>query len=218
MPGPVGVRPPENGLLVERIVPLGRREVVLRADEAVADELDALVARLSDAGVDAVEGGEVDLGWDNIRFDDRDGVLTATTKDGHDTRRTRRSDDVTQLLWTLSAWERVARLAALEAPAPTHWRDSLYMTVGILETGRVLECRRVDIGAATQWFIGGEPFDENLVDRLAGDIARCVELFKFRPEAAAVLGLPIGYTGVVDEERGVVEVRDPHGAVVFADR
>ncbi|CAL9282787.1 hypothetical protein [Streptomyces sp. NPDC003090] len=40
----------------------------------------------------------------------------------------------------------------------------------------------------------------------------------FRPEAAAVLGLPVGYTGVVDAERGVVEVRDPRGAVVFSDR
>ncbi|CAL9362608.1 hypothetical protein [Streptomyces sp. enrichment culture] len=40
----------------------------------------------------------------------------------------------------------------------------------------------------------------------------------FRPEAAAVLGLPVGYSGVVDAERGVVEVRDPRGAVVFCDR
>jgi hypothetical protein len=212
------VRPPENGLLTERIVSLGRSEVVFRADEAVAGELDALVARLSGAGVEAVEGGEVGLGWDSIRFDDRDGVLTATTKDGHDTRRTHRRDDVTQLLWTLSAWDRVARLARLEAPTPTHWRDSLYMSVDILKTDRVLECRRLDIGATTQWFIGGEPFDENLVDRLAGDIARCVELFKFRPEAAAVLGLPVGYTGVVDKEHGVVEVRDSQDVVVFSGR
>ncbi|MEU6161677.1 hypothetical protein [Streptomyces sp. NPDC047130] len=29
-------------------------------------------------------------------------MLTATTKGGHDTRRTRRRDDVTQLLWTLA--------------------------------------------------------------------------------------------------------------------
>lgn len=58
----VSVRPPENGLLVERIVSLGRREVVFRTDEAVAEKLDALVARLSDVGVDAVEGGEIDLG------------------------------------------------------------------------------------------------------------------------------------------------------------
>jgi hypothetical protein len=106
------------------------------------------VTRLSDAGVDAVEGGEADLGWDSIRFDDRDGVLIATTKDGHDTRRTRRRDDVTQLLWTLSAWDRV----------------------------------------------------------------------QFRPEAAAVLGLPIGYVGVVDKERGVIEVRAPKDAVVFSER
>lgn len=214
----MSVRPPENGLLVERIVSLGRREVVFRADEAVAEKLDALVARLSDVGVDAVEGGEIDLGWDSIRFDDRDGVLIATTKDGHDTRRTRRRDDVTQLLWTLSAWDRVARLARLEASTPTHWHDSLYMTVDILRTDRVLECRRVDIGASTQWFIGGEPFDEKLVDQLAGDIARCVELFTLRPEAAAVLGLPVGYVGVVDKEHGVIEVRDPKDAVVFSER
>jgi hypothetical protein len=214
----VGVRPPESGPLIERIVALGRREVVFRADEAVAEQLDALVARLSDAGVDAAEGGEVGLGWDSVRFDDRDGLLVATTKDGHDTRRTRRRDDVTQLLWTMSAWDRVARLAGLDAPTPTHWHDSLYMAVDILKTDRVLECRRVDIGSPTQWFIGGEPFDDNLVDRLAGDIARCVELFKFRPEAAAVLGLPVGYVGVVDKDHGVVEVRDPKGAVVFSRR
>ncbi|MFJ8657048.1 hypothetical protein ACIRNU_32355 [Streptomyces rochei] len=204
--------------MVERIVSLGLREVVFRADEAVAEELDALVARLADMGVDAAAGGEVDLAWDTIRFDDRDGVLLATTKDGHDTRRTHRRDDVTQLLWVLSAWDRVARLAGLEAPTPTYWRDSLYMTVDVLKTDRVLECRRVDIGSPTQWFIGGERFDENLVDRLAGDIARCVELFKFRPEAVAVLGLPVGYAGVVDKERGVIEVRDPAGAVVFSER
>jgi hypothetical protein len=214
----VGVRPPEGGLLVKRIVPLGQREVVFRAHEDLAERLDALVARLADAGVDAVEGGEVDLGWDRIRFDDRDGVLTATTKDGHDTRRTRRRDDVTQVLWTLAAWDRVAELAGLERPAPTHWCDTLYMTVDILRTARVLECRRVDIGSPTQWFVGGEPFDDKLVDRLAGDIARCVELFKFRPEAAAVLGLPIGWVGVVDRDHGVVEVRDPEGAVVFSRR
>ncbi|MET9677164.1 hypothetical protein ABZY68_29345 [Streptomyces sp. NPDC006482] len=217
-PARVSVRPPESGPLVERIVSLGRREVVFRADEAVADALDALVARLSDDGVDAVEGGEVDLGWDSIRFDDRDGVLIATTKDGHTTRGRVRRDDVTQLLWTLSAWDRVARLSGLEAPVPTRWRDWLYVTVGIFKTDRVLECRRDHTDGSTLWFIGGEPFDEDLVDRLAGDIAQCVELFALRPEAAAVLGLPLGYVGVIEKERGVVEVRDPQGAVLFSER
>lgn len=213
----VDVRPPEGGPTIERTVLLGGREVRFRAVEALSAELDDLIRRLSDDGVEAVVGGEVDFGWDRIRFDADGDRLLATAKDGHDTRRTERRDDVTQLLWVLSAWQRVAEATGVET-VPTHWRDSLYMTVDILKSADVLECRRVDIGSPTQWFIGGDPFDEALVERLSGDIARCVVLFKVRPEAVAVLGLPIGYVGVVDRKRGVIEVRDPRGVVVYGVR
>ncbi|GAA4771499.1 hypothetical protein [Microbacterium gilvum] len=211
------VRPPSTDAVIERTVVLGTREVAFRAAPELADELDALVRRLADQGVDAVEGGEVDLGWDRLRFDADGDRLLATTKDGGDTRRTVRRDDVTQLLWVLSAWRRVAALSGAEI-VPTHWRDSLYMSVDVLASAEVLECRRVDIGSPTQWFVGGSPFDPALVERLAGDIARCVELFKRRPEAVAVLGLPVGYVGVVDREHGVVEIRDAQGVVVHDGR
>ncbi len=213
----VGIRPPEEGNVIERTVTLGAREVLFRASDRFAEDLDGLVRRLVEDGIEAEEGGEVDLGWDLVRFDADGDRLVATTKDGASTRRTIRRPDVTQLLWVLASWRRVAALTGTEV-VPTYWRDSLYMTVDILKTAGVLECRRIDFGASTQWFIGGAPFDDALVDRLAGDIARCVEAFKMRPEAVAVLGLPIGYVGVVHPELGVIEVRDTHGAVIFTAR
>ncbi|MGW8483804.1 hypothetical protein ACWGJP_11765 [Microbacterium sp. NPDC055903] len=203
--------------MIERTVMLGARAVVFRASEQLEEELDRLIRRLVDDRVEAVEGGEVDLGWDRIRFDAHGDRLLATSKDGGSTRRTVRRDDVTQVLWVLAAWRRIAAVSGTEI-VPTYWRDSLYMAVDVLKTSGVLECRRIDIGSPTQWFIGREPFDDALVDRLAGDIARCVELFTFRPEAVAALSLPVGYAAVVDREHGVIEIRDPQGVVLYDAR
>ncbi|MGW9112074.1 hypothetical protein [Microbacterium sp. NPDC055683] len=214
MIGPAGAPPEWNGEVVERIAELPGEAVVFRAHASAQRELDALIDDIARSGSVAADGVEIDLGWDRVRFEDRDGVLVATTKDGRSTRPRVRVDDVTQLLWVRAEWERVAHAAGIDEIVPSHWRDSLLMTVDVLKGDGPLECRRIDVGAETQWFIGARPFDDALVERLRGDIAYCVELFARRPEAVAALGLPVGYSAVVEHGRGVVEVRDPQGAIV----
>lgn len=203
--------------LIERRVEVAGRTVRVCAHEKLADALDRFIAdHVADRASIAADD-LVDMGWGDIRFDERDGELLATSQDARSMLPRDRFDDITQLLWLDEAWRAVREAAGIAEHVVAHHFDTkLYLTRDILKRDTAVELRHIDDPQVrSPWFLGERPFDDDLVRNLRGSLKFAGNVMRFRPEVTPAFCLPTGYAADIDVENGITEIRGPGGAVAY---
>lgn len=205
--------------LIERQFEAGGRTVRVCAHERLADALDRFIADHVAARSSITDGDLVDMGWGDIRFDERDGELLATSQDARSVLPRDRYDDITQLLWLNEAWRAVREAAGITEHVVAHHFDTrLYLTRDILKRDTAVELRHLDDPQVrSPWFLGERPFDDDLVRNLRGSLKFAGNVMRFRPEVTPAFCLPKDYAADIDVENGITEIRGPGGAVVYRD-
>lgn len=203
--------------LVEREVTVGGTTASIAAHERFVDALDMVVEQVGALG-DLAEGTELALTWGLIRFEERDGVLRATTQDSRSVLEiaSKRVTDLSQLLWVEESWRAVAAAAGFEADVDVHFRRTkIWVTRQMLDRREPAELRH-EAGKAA-WFLGEQPFDERLSTNLAGSMKFAGNVFASRPEVIPAMAVPVGWKALVDHDRGIYEIRDGNDRVVPAE-
>jgi len=210
--------PPSPGeSLTERSFSVAGATVRIAAHQDLAAPLDELVARLERDLDHVAPGTEIELPWDGIRFEERDGELRATSQNSRSPLQIprERRDDVSQLLWVQQAWAAVQDAAGFESDRSGTYRTTVWITPQLLDRTDPVEVRRVHAESDDRWLVGEQPFDERLESDLAGSIKFAANLFKYRPEIIPAMCLPTGWRASVEHESGIREIRDHDGGVVY---